>query len=71
MNAGWGRHGAWVGGAVSCGCARGGGRDGSTFNGATSETCTGGDNVVFVFEVWGGVRVAFMGFVVDGDLEFG
>ena len=56
---------------MSCGCARGGGRDGSTFNGATSETCTGGDNVVFVFEVWGGVRVAFMGFEVDGDLEFG
>ena len=30
-----------------------------------------GGGAVFVFEVFGGVGVALMGFKVDGDLKFG
>ena len=30
-----------------------------------------GGGAVFVFEVFGGVRVSFMGFEVDGALKFG
>ena len=71
MNVGWGRHSAWVGGAVSCGCAGGGGRYGITVYVATSGIWTGGNDVVFVFEVFGRVKVALMGFEVDGDLKFG
>ena len=55
---------------MSCGCARSSGRYGSTVDGATSGTWTGGDDVVFVFELFGGVRFALMGLEVDGDLEF-
>ena len=65
------RRGAWVGGAVRYGCAGGGGRYGSTVNGAKYGTWTGEDDVVFVFEVCGGVRVALMGFEVNGALKFG
>ena len=56
---------------MSCGRSGGGGIDGSTVDGATSGTWTGGDNVVFVLEVFGGVGVELMGFEVDGDLKFG
>ena len=71
MNVGWGRCGAWVVGAVSCGRSRGGGRYGSTVDGAISGTWTSGDDVVFVFEVCGVVGVAFVGFKVYGALKFG
>ena len=56
---------------MSCSRAGGGGRYGSTADGATSGTWTGGEDVVFVFEVCGGVGVAFMGFEVDVALKFG
>ena len=56
---------------MSCGRAGGGGRYGSTVDGATFGTWTGGDDVVFLFEVCGGVGVKCMGFEVDGDLKFG
>ena len=56
---------------MSCGCAGGGGRYGITVYVATSGIWTGGNDVVFVFEVFGRVKVALMGFEVDGDLKFG
>ena len=56
---------------MKCGRAGGGGRYGSTVNGATSGTWTGGDDDVFVFEVFGGVGVSLVGFEVDGGLKFG
>ena len=47
------------------------GRDGCTVNCATSDTCTGGEYVVFVLDLCGVVEVTLMGFKVDGDLKFG